>query len=195
MAAAPFPASPLRTGYVDLNIKGILWILPTGSLVAEGVSRRRHVLDDGLNHLGFSGAQLRAVSQFHPTTRWLSSPSRPVRTDGAHLHHLERAAHARSVATAKGPPLGSPHRHRRRAARLRQPPPRHRAHDQRNRRQNRNHPAPALYRHLPPREPEPLNLGTTPRRWQDTCWRIRDARSPLQSKDVLWSGSSGSIPL
>ena len=108
---------------------------------------------------------------------------------------LERAAHARSVATAKGRRLGRPTvidaEQLDYASHLRDTG----AHDQRNPRQKRNHPAPALYRHLPPREPEPLTLGTTPRRWQDTCWRIRDARSPLQSKDVLWSGSSGSIPL
>jgi hypothetical protein len=95
---------------------------------------------------------------------------------------LERAAHARVGGHRQRPPLGSPHRHRRSSttpATSATP----------GTRSTKSSPKPesprtSLYRHLPPREPEPLTLGTTPRRWQDTCWRNRDATSPLQSKDV-----------
>ncbi len=100
------------------------------------------------------------------------------------METLERAAHARSVATAKGRRLGRPTVID--AEQL----------DYANHLRDTGHtineivvakpesPRTSLYRHLPPREPEPLTLGTTPRRWRDTCWRIRDGTSPLQSKDV-----------
>jgi len=82
-----------------------LWILPTGSLVAEGVSRRRHVLDEGLNHLGFSGSQGVGALHLCETGRVARRRAEP---SGRRVETLERAAHARSVATAKGRRLGRP---------------------------------------------------------------------------------------
>ena len=77
---------------------------------------------------------------------------------------LERAAHARSVATAKGRRLGRPTvidaEQLDYASHLRDTG----AHDQRNRRQNRNHPTPACTGISRPVNQNRSPSGTTPRR-------------------------------